>query len=95
MTRALGKGNFISKARQDQRNTQWKRCYFCGKRFTPEHKAKCQARGAICRSCGNKVANVEQPEPDEEECNFIDSENDENYSILKIFESSIETETVK
>ena len=54
MNRALGKGNFKSKYQQHQPNTQSKPCYFCGKRFTPEHKAKSQARGAICRSCGKK-----------------------------------------
>ena len=90
MNRALGKRNFISKAQQGQPNTQAKPCYFCRKKFTPDHKTKCQAMGAICRSCGKKgefakccnsaqVANVEQLEPDEEERNFIDSDSEENY----------------
>ena len=107
MNRAFGKGNFKPKNQQDQSNTQSKPCYFCGRRFTPEHKSKCQARGATCRNCGkkglfakccnsNQVANVEQPDPDEEEdCNFIDSDSEENYSVLKISETSLQTETVK
>ena len=76
MNRALGKGNFKSKSQQDQPNTQSKPCCFRGKRFTPEHKAKCQDRGAICRCCGKKghfakgfnspqIAITEQLEPDE------------------------------
>ena len=44
MNRALGKGNFKPKNQQDQSNTQSKSCCFCERRFTPEHKAKCQAR---------------------------------------------------
>ena len=107
MNRALGKRNFKPKNQQDQSNTQSKPCYFCGRRFTPEHKSKCQARGATCRNCGkkghfakccnsNQVANVKQPDPDEEEdCNFIESDSEENYSILKISETSLETEIVK
>ena len=96
MNRALGKRNFKPKNQQDQTNTQSKPCYFCGRRFTPEHKSKCQARGATCRNCGkkghfakccnsNQVANVEQPDPDEEE----------DCSVLKISETSLQTETVK
>ena len=107
MNRALGKRNLKPKNQQDQSNTQSKPCYFCGRRFTPEHKAICQARGATCRSCGKKghfakccnstqVANIEQPEPDEEkDCNFIDSDSEENYSVLKISEISLQTETIK
>ena len=107
MNRALGKGNFKPKNHQDQSNTQSKPCYFCGRRFTPEHKSKCQARGATCRNCGkkghfakccnsNQVANVEQPDPDEEQDrNFIDSDSEENYSVLKISVAALQTETVK
>ena len=39
--------------------------------------------------------NVEQPEPDKKECNFINSDSEENYSVLNICESSIQTEIVK
>ena len=103
----MSMGNFKPKNQQDQSNTQSKPCYFCGRRFTPEHKSKCQARGAKCRSCrkkghfakccnSNQVANVEKPDPDEEEdCNFIDSDSEENYSVLKISKASLQTETVK
>ena len=108
MNRALRKGIFKPKNQQDQSNTQSKPCYSCGRRFTPEHKAKCQARGATCRNCGKKghfakccnstqVAILEQPEPGEEEdCNFIESsDSEENYSVLKISETSSQMETVK
>ena len=41
-------------------------------------------------------SNIEQPDPDkEEDCNFIDSDSEENYSVLKISETSLQTETVK
>ena len=41
------------------------------------------------------MANVEKPDPDEEQdCNFIDSDSEENYSVLKISEISLQTETV-
>ena len=63
--------------------------------------------GATCRTCGKKghfakccnstqVDNVEQPEPDEEEhYNFIVSDSEKNYSVLKISETSSQKETVK
>ena len=42
------------------------------------------------------MANDEQPDPEEEEdCNFIDSDSEENYSVLKISEAPLQTETVK
>ena len=42
------------------------------------------------------MANVEQPDPDkEEDCKFIDSDSEENYSVLKISVASLQTETNK
>ena len=42
------------------------------------------------------MANVQQPDPEEEEdCKFKNSDSEENYSVLKISETSLQTETVK
>ena len=83
-----------------------KPCCFCGKRLTRKQKAKCQARGTICKSCGKKgsfakccnstqVANVEQRELDKEDNNFLDAENDEIYLVLKTSKLSIQTKVFK
>ena len=57
---------------------------------------KLRKKGHFAKCCNStQVANVEQPEPDEEECNFINSNSEENYSVLKICESSVQTEMVK
>ena len=58
--------------------------------------AEAAEKGHFAKCCNStQVANVEQSEPDEEECNFINSNSEENYSVLKICESSIQTEMVK
>ena len=51
-----------------------------------QHVEFVQKKGHFAKCCNsNQVANVEQPEPDEEEdCNFIVSDTEENYSVLKI-----------
>ena len=54
-------------------------------------------KGNFAKCCNsNQVANVEQPEPvEEEDCNFIESDSEENYAVLKFSETSLQTETVK
>ena len=64
-----------------------KLCYFCGKRFSSNHKQNCPARNVTCRNCFKKghfakccnsenVANVEveSDETTKENCNFITSD---------------------
>ena len=64
---------------------QSQRSRSCG---TKGHFAKC--------SNSTQVANVEQPEPDEEEdCNFNGSDSEGNYSVLKRLETSLQMEMVK
>ena len=78
-------------------NEKAKLCYFCGNRFSANHKQSCQARNAICRNCSKKghfakccncknVANVEAESDEtlEENCNFITSDSESEFAVLSV-----------
>ena len=74
-----------------------KSCYFCGNRFSANHKQSCPARNVTCRNCNKKghfakccnsknVANVEaeSDETVEEKCNFITSDSESEFAVLSV-----------
>ena len=78
-------------------NEKAKLCYFCGNRFSANHKQTCPARNVNCRNCSKKghfakccnsknVANVEveSDETVEENCNFITSESESEFAVLSV-----------
>ena len=44
---------------------------------------------------GSQVAIVELPEQEEEDCNIVDTNSEENYSVLRITKASFQTESVR
>ena len=78
-------------------NEKSKSCYFCGNRFSANHKQSCPARNVSCRNCSKKghfakccnsksVANVEaeSDETVEENCNFITSDSESEFAVLSV-----------
>ena len=78
-------------------NERAKLCYFCGNRFSANHKQSCPARNVTCRNCSKKghfakccnsknVANVEveSDETVEENCNFITSDSESEFAVLSV-----------
>ena len=78
-------------------NEKSKSCYFCGNRFSANHKQSCPARNVTCRNCSKKghfakccnsknVANVEaeSDETVEENCNFITSDSESEFAVLSV-----------
>ena len=78
-------------------NEKAKLCYFCGNRFSSNHKQSCPARNVTCRNCSKKghfakccnsknVANVEaeSDETVEENCNFITSDSESEFAVLSV-----------
>ena len=90
----------ISRAQNSKQkgiNEKSKSCYFCGNRFSANHKQSCPARNVICRNCNKKghfakccnsknVANVEaeSDETVEENCNFITSDSESEFAVLSV-----------
>ena len=78
-------------------NEKAKLCYFCGNKFSANHKQSCPARNVTCRNCSKKghfakccnsknVANVEaeSDETVEENCNFITSDSESEFAVLSV-----------
>ena len=78
-------------------NEKSKSCYFCGNRFSTNHKQSCPARNVTCKNCDKKghfakccnsknVANVEaeSDETVEETCNFITSDSESEFTVLSV-----------
>ena len=78
-------------------NEKSKSCYFCGNRFSANHKQSCPARNVICRNCSKKghlakccnsksVANVEaeSDETVEENCHSITSDSESEFAVLSV-----------
>ena len=90
----------ISRAQNSKQkgiNEKSRSCYFCGNRFSANHKQSCPARNVICRNCNKKghfakccnsknVANVEaeSDETVEENCNFITSDSESEFAVLSV-----------
>ena len=78
-------------------NEKAKLCYFCGNRFSANHKQSCPARNVTCRNCSKKghfakccnsknVANVdvESDETVEKNCHFITSDSESEFAVLSV-----------
>ena len=75
-----------------------KPCYFCGKEVSPNHKLSCPAKNVICNNCNKKghfarccnsrsdvgIVDDDSEITAEEECEFIASVSEPEYSLLNI-----------
>ena len=97
-----------NKAKGNSNMEKAKLCYFCGNRFSANHKQSCPARNVTCRNCGKKghfakccnsknVANVEveSDETTEENCNFVTSDSESEFAVLAVDETRPMVESVK
>ena len=99
-----------NKSKNNATTEKAKSCYFCGNRFSANHKQSCPARNVTCRNCSKKrhfakccnsknVANVdvESDETLEENCNFITSNSESEFAVLSVAveEPEISVESVK
>ena len=86
-----------NKAKGNANTEKAKLCYFCGNRFSANHKQSCSARNVTCWNCSKKghfakccnskkVANVEveSDETTEENCNFITSDIESEFEVLAV-----------
>ena len=78
-------------------NEKAKLCYFCGNRFSANHKQSCPARNVTCRNCSKKGhfakccnskdvpnAEMESDETVEENCIFITSDSESDFAVLSV-----------
>ena len=85
-----------------------KLCYFCGNKFSANHKQSCPARNVTCRNCSKKghfakfgnsktVTNgeAESDETTEENCNFIISDSESKIAVLTVEDVRPIVESVK
>ena len=86
-----------NKAKGNANMEKAKSSYFCGNRFSANHKQSCPARNVTCRNCSKKghfakccnskhAANVEvkSDETTEENCNFITSDSESKFAVLSV-----------
>ena len=97
-----------SRARRNPNTKKTKLCYFCGNKFSANHKQNCPAINVTCRKCSNKgqfakccnsknvaYVEVESNETTEENCKFIISDSESEIAVLAVEEARTFVESVK
>ena len=108
LTDKINRAQTKNKAKGNSNKEKAKLCYFCGNKFSADHKQSCPARNVTCRNCSKKghfakccnsknVANVEveSDEITEENCNFITSDSESEFAVLAVEETRPMVKSVK
>ena len=93
----INRAQLNSRPKGNVNSKDTKLCYFCGNRFSTNHKQSCPARIVTCKNCSKKghfakccnsknLANVdaESDETTEETCNFITSDSESEFAVMAV-----------